>query len=56
VAALIRRQPEPVVDLQRAFGRPANPRLLLADGLHPNVAGQQVILRAVVAKLAAGCQ
>ncbi|NQU09456.1 SGNH/GDSL hydrolase family protein [bacterium] len=53
LARVLRRQREPVVDLQRVFGRPANPRLLMADGLHPNLAGQQAIVRALVAKLAA---
>lgn len=52
VAAAIRAQPEPVVDLQAVFGTPANPALLMDDGLHPCLEGQKAILRALVEKLA----
>lgn len=51
LAELVRQQPEPVVDLQRVFGVPANPRWLLADGLHPSLEGQKQIVRAVVERL-----
>ena len=51
-ADAVRRQPDPHVDLQPLFGTPADPGLLLSDGLHPNLAGQKVIARAVVEKLA----
>lgn len=52
-ADAVRRQPDPHVDLQPLFGTPANPAYLLSDGLHPNLAGQIVIARAVVERLAA---
>jgi len=51
MADMVRQQPEPVVDLQRVFGMPANPRSLLADGLHPSLEGQKQIVRAVVERL-----
>lgn len=51
IADLMRRRPEPVVDLQQLFGLPADPALLLDDGLHPNLAGQKIIARAVVEEL-----
>jgi acyl-CoA thioesterase I len=51
VADLVRRQPDPVVDLQAAFGDPADPDLLLSDGLHPSLAGQTVIVKALVEQL-----
>jgi acyl-CoA thioesterase I len=52
VAAIIRQQTEPVIDLQDVFGWPADPRFLLADGLHPSLVGQQAIAQAVVENLA----
>lgn len=52
IAALVRSQRDPVVDLQAAFGDPADPALLLPDGLHPSLAGQTVIVRALVERLA----
>jgi lysophospholipase L1-like esterase len=48
VGAVLRRQPEPLVDLQRVFGNPANPKLLMDDGLHPSIEGQKAIVRALV--------
>lgn len=48
IAELINQQPEPVVNLQPIFGMPANPDLLLPDGLHPSLAGQKAIVKAVV--------
>ncbi len=51
IAAVVRRQRDAVVDLQAAFGNPANPDLLLPDGLHPSLAGQMVIVRALVERL-----
>lgn len=51
--AIVEAQPEPVVDLQAAFGRPPAPELLESDGLHPSPAGQQVTARAVVETLSA---
>lgn len=50
-AEVVRRQPDPHVDLQPLFGTPADPGLLISDGLHPNLAGQKVIVRAVVERL-----
>jgi acyl-CoA thioesterase I len=54
IADLIRQMPEPVVDLQAAFGypQPTSPALLLPDGLHPALEGQKVIARALVERLA----
>jgi acetyl esterase/acyl-CoA thioesterase-1 len=51
VADIVRRRPEPVVDLQAVFGTPANPDLLLSDGLHPSLAGQIAIVTALVRHL-----
>jgi lysophospholipase L1-like esterase len=51
VANVVRRQPDPHVDLQPLFGNPANPAYLLPDGLHPSLAGQKLIARAVVEHL-----
>lgn len=51
VAAAVRRQPDPHVDLQSLFGLPADPALFISDGLHPSLAGQKVIVRAVVEHL-----
>mgnify|MGYP005848756807 CR=1 FL=1 len=51
IADLIRRQPEPVVDLWPVFGDPAQPALLQDDGLHPSIEGQKAILRALVRRL-----
>jgi acyl-CoA thioesterase-1 len=48
-ARIVRRLPDPVIDLWPAFGSPAGGDLLLADGLHPSLAGQLAILAAVVA-------
>ena len=48
IADLVRSQPDPVVDLQPLFG---DPDLLLPDGLHPSIAGQKVIVRALLEKL-----
>jgi lysophospholipase L1-like esterase len=42
---------EPIVDLQTLFGLPPDPALLLPDGLHPSLAGQIEITRAVVETL-----
>lgn len=52
VADAVRQQPDLHVDLQPLFGTPADPGLLLSDGLHPNLSGQKVIVRAVVEALA----
>lgn len=47
----IRARPERVVDLQSRFGNPPDPDLLGPDGLHPSLAGQQVIARAIIEHL-----
>jgi lysophospholipase L1-like esterase len=51
VGDVIRCQPEPVVDLQAIFGDPPDVGFLSPDGLHPSLAGQQAIARAVVERL-----
>jgi acyl-CoA thioesterase-1 len=51
VAEIVKRQDGPVVDLQRVFGVPANPALLIDDGLHPSLAGQKAIVMALVETL-----
>jgi lysophospholipase L1-like esterase len=51
IAKVVRRQPDPVVDLQSVFGLPPDPTLLLPDGLHPSLAGQKAIVRALVETL-----
>jgi acyl-CoA thioesterase I len=43
---------DPVVDLGKAFGDPANLELLLPDGLHPSLTGQKTIAAALVERLA----
>ena len=48
VADAVRRQPDPVLDLHKVLGSEANPDLLLDDGLHPSLAGQKRIVRALV--------
>jgi acyl-CoA thioesterase I len=42
-----------IVDLQGIFGRPPDPGMLQADGLHPSLLGQQAIARAFVEQVAA---
>jgi acyl-CoA thioesterase-1 len=50
VRDLVRDQ-DMMVDLQETFGRPPEPGLLQADGLHPTLAGQQAIAKAFVEQL-----
>jgi acyl-CoA thioesterase I len=52
VAAMIRQQPDLVIDLQPVFGMPVDSSHVLADGLHPSLLGQQAIARMVVKSLA----
>lgn len=52
IADCLRAMPEPVVDLRGAFGEPPDPGLLLADGLHPSLAGQKAIVKALITELA----
>ena len=44
---------DPVVDIQAVFGAPAPAELVLSDGIHPALAGQQAIARALVERLTA---
>lgn len=48
VRDLARQHQLPVVDLFDAFGSNPQPTLYLADGLHPNALGQQLILKQVL--------
>jgi len=52
IADILRGQPDPCVDLQAVFGIPADTEYLLDDGLHPCLAGQKAIVRALVRGLA----
>jgi lysophospholipase L1-like esterase len=49
-AAIVRSLPRGVIDLWPPFGDPPNGDLLLPDGLHPSLAGQQAILAAVLSQ------
>lgn len=51
ISQVIQQMPDPVVDIQEAFGNVANPELLLPDGLHPSLAGQKKIVTALVERL-----
>jgi acyl-CoA thioesterase-1 len=51
VADYVRDQPEPVVDLVDLFGIPPASELMMDDGLHPSLAGQQAIVRTLVERL-----
>lgn len=51
IASFVREQEEPVVDLQAAFGTPADPALQGPDGVHPSLAGQKAIAKAFVERL-----
>jgi lysophospholipase L1-like esterase len=51
IAEVMHQLPDSVVDLQTVFGNPANPDLLLPDGLHPSLAGQKAIVTALIAQL-----
>ena len=53
VGNAVRRQTDPVVDVQAVFGVPARPALLLDDGLHPSLTGQMAIVKALVERLSA---
>lgn len=48
IAALIRGYPDPAIDLWPAFGEQADRALFLSDGLHPSLAGQVAIARALI--------
>jgi lysophospholipase L1-like esterase len=49
----IRGLPGTVVNLEPVFGQPPPPDFLIADGLHPSLAGHQAITRALVEGLTA---
>ena len=47
------RDGDPVVDIQAVLGLPAPADLVLPDGIHPSLAGQRAIARALVERLTA---
>lgn len=49
----MRQQPEPVVDIQVALGRPPAPELQMPDGLHPTLAGHRAMAKTFVEQLTA---
>jgi len=51
VAEAVLKQPDPAVNLWDLFGQPAHPELLIQDGLHPSLKGNQCILRALIQDL-----
>lgn len=51
IGDVVRRQPEPVIDVQAVFGRPAAADFLLPDGIHPSLAGHKAIVRALIERL-----
>jgi lysophospholipase L1-like esterase len=51
VAEVMRKLPDPVIDLQAIFGIPANPDFLLSEGIHPSLAGHKAIVKALVEHL-----
>ena len=53
LAAHLRTRPEPVIDVQAAFGENPDPALFLPDGLHPSLLGQILMAGTVVAGLSA---
>ncbi|HEX2413030.1 MAG TPA: GDSL-type esterase/lipase family protein [Solirubrobacteraceae bacterium] len=54
VARAVHALGDPVVDLHELFGDPPAGHLLMADGVHPTLAGQLAIARAVLAALGSG--
>jgi len=48
VSDIVRKQDGAIVELQQVFGNPARSELLLDDGIHPSLAGQKEIVKAVV--------
>ncbi|WP_161606294.1 SGNH/GDSL hydrolase family protein [Microlunatus speluncae] len=51
-ARAMRDLPDPLVDLTEVFGVPADPALQGPDGVHVNLAGQSMITRVLVERLA----
>ncbi|QTH43971.1 hypothetical protein J4772_06060 [Cohnella sp. LGH] len=54
VGDVMRNLSDPVVDTQADFGLPANAVWMEADGLHPSLAGHQVIVALLVQELTGG--
>ena len=54
VGDVMRNLSDPVVDTQAEFGLPANTVWMEADGLHPSLAGHQVIVTLLVQELTGG--
>jgi lysophospholipase L1-like esterase len=52
VAGIVRGIDDPVVDLQDVMRNPVDPELLLPDGLHPSLEGQQTMAAALIERLA----
>ena len=52
INAWVREQPEPVADIYAAFGSPAPQEFQEPDGLHPTLAGHQILAREFVSRLA----
>jgi lysophospholipase L1-like esterase len=52
VADIVRGLDDPVIDLQDVMRKPVDPELLLPDGLHPSLEGQQTMAAALVERLA----
>lgn len=51
IGNFMRKQPEPVVDVQTLFGVPAKPEWQGLDGVHPSLEGQRAIAKAIVERL-----
>ncbi|RED87626.1 SGNH/GDSL hydrolase family protein [Cohnella phaseoli] len=54
VGDVMRNLSDPVVDTQADFGLPANALWMEADGLHPSLAGHQIIVTLLVQELTGG--
>jgi len=54
IGDVLRNLSDPVVDTQADFGLPANALWMEADGLHPSLAGHQVIVTLLVQELTGG--
>lgn len=54
IGDVMRNLSDPVVDTQADFGLPANALWMEADGLHPSLAGHQVIVTLLVQELTGG--
>lgn len=51
IAEILLRQPDPTVDLWTLFGHPADPALVLWDGIHPSIEGHMRIVDALLTRL-----